>query len=124
MSDQSCEAIEDHITEHARPRRQKTLMNFVEGRDQCCADKCQCRPLQAPSRAESWEGAAPRAEQKNAKSKIADKVPGLAKHRVQDRESVPTHPKQIMKNRIENLPGMLGRAEVCGFRNDDCQPND
>jgi len=110
--------------ECARPRWQESLVKFVESRNQRRARKCQRGPLQAPSRAESREGAAPGAEQKNAKSKIADKVPGLAKHRVQDCESVPTHPKQIMKNGIENLPGMLGRAEVCGFCNDDRQPND
>src|SRR5438270_13825200 len=99
-------------------------MQLIEGRDQRRACKRQRGPLQAPSRAESWEGAAPRAEQKNAKSKITDKVPGLAKHRVQDCEPARTHPKQIMKDGIENLPGVLGRAEVCGFDNDDCQPND
>ena len=97
-------------------------MNLVEGRDQRCADKCQCRPLQAPSRAESWEGAAPGAKQKEAERCISDEVAGLAQYDVQCRKPLGTRSEQIMKNWIENLGCMLRRAEVCGFRDDDRQP--
>jgi len=48
---------------------------------------------------------------------------GLAKQGVPYCELRRTHVEQKTKNRIQNAPGMVGRAEVRGFRGDDRQPD-
>ena len=80
-------------------------------------------PLQAPSRAKPGKSGAPRAKQKNTQCEVANNVSGLAEQGVPHSESRWIHFEHKMKDRIQNPPGMVGRAEVCGFQGDDRQPD-
>ena len=98
-------------------------MEFIEGRNQRGAHECEHGPLQAPSRAEAGECAAPGAEKKNAQRGVSDKVPGLAQYDVQNLKPLRAHSEQIMKDWIENSAGMFRGAEVARFHDYDRQPD-
>ena len=84
-----------------------------------------CRSSECPSLVgRSGQGLAPRAEQQDAQEAVTKHVSGLADQVVPGLEAGVIHSKEKVKNRVENLAGVVGRQVRAGFDGDDDQPQD
>ncbi len=109
-----------HTTAASRNVR---LVPFVEACDEGRQHPCDPRPGEPPT-LHAWlgESGPPRAKEKQAHDKVADKMPGLAEDGMPDLKPSEIDSKQVVKDWIEERAGISRRAEPAGFRNDNPEP--
>ena len=115
--------IENHVVESASTRGEKALMPLIQTGNQRRAEQSDRCPLQAPWSAEPRKSSTPGAEKQDAHYGVTNNVPGLSEHVVPESDSGHLHSEEKMKNRIENPGRMSARAQVCGFKRNNCNPD-
>ena len=99
-------------------------MPFIEAGDQESPEHCEACPTNGPLARLRRQSFSPGAEQEETQQGVTDDVTGLAQKVMPGLEMGRVDAEEEMKNRIQNMAGVLSGEVGRGFNGDDDQPED
>jgi len=114
--------IKDYILPASGAGGQESLVPFVQAGDQQSPEHREACPTNGPLARFGRQGFSPGAEQEETQQGITDDVTGLAENVMPGFEMALVYAEEEMKNRVENMTGVLAGEVGRGFNGDDDQP--
>ena len=116
--------VKDHILPASGAGGQESLVPFVQAGDQQSPDHGEACPTKGPLARFRGQSFSPGAEQEKTQQGITDDVTGLAQKVMPGLEMGRVDAEEEMKNRIQDMAGVLSGEVSRGFNRDNNQPED